>query len=340
MQIKHEYDFAILGGGVIGLAIANELIKFNPDLNIVVVEKENEVAEHASGRNSGVLHAGFYYSPDSLKAKLTLDGNRYLHEFCLSNNIPVLNTGKVVVTQNSDELSALDELLNRGISNGVRVEMISEEELKKIEPVAKTFKRALWSPNTSVANPSQVVQQMASNFINAGGKVLLNSIARISSDHELSINGSKVKANHVINATGLYADKVAKRFGFADGYTMLPFIGLYFYAPKYKDLLNSHIYPVPDPRNPFLGVHLTKTVSGDTKIGPTAIPIISREQYSAFGNLKFDEFAEILKTYPKFFFSKHHDVVSLLRTEIPKFSKGHLAKIFIERKAWDTSPAI
>jgi L-2-hydroxyglutarate oxidase len=319
-------DFLIIGAGVIGLAVANELLERNRNLKVTVIDKEQQVALHASGRNSGVLHAGFYYSPDSLKAKLTRDGNRLLKEFCTQNSIPFKTTGKVVVAKNGEELAALQTLLSRGIANGVEVEEIDEKQLEEIEPWAKTFQKAIWSPSTAVANPSEVVIKMAEKFVANGGTLQLETEVKSITNNSVSTNRGDFSYAHLINASGLYADKIAKQMGFASKYTMLPFIGLYFYAPSLKGKMRSHIYPVPDARNPFLGVHLTTTITGDVKVGPTAIPVVSREQYSPVSGFSFSEFIEIIGTYPSFIKSDHHDVWSLFKTEFPKLSRKHLVE--------------
>jgi len=165
-------DVAVIGGGVVGLALADAWLHRNPSDTVVVFEKEQHFAAHASGRNSGVIHAGFYYSPDSLKARLTRSGNQMLREFCHERGVPVRETGKVVVTQHESELQTLQELHLRGKTNGVPLELIDEAQLKELEPLARTFGQALWSPSTAVANPSTVVEALAKRVNERGGKVL------------------------------------------------------------------------------------------------------------------------------------------------------------------------
>ena len=319
-------DFLVVGAGVIGLAVANELLERNSRLKVTVIDKEKQVALHASGRNSGVIHAGFYYSPDSLKAQLTRDGNRLLKEFCDESSIRYRTTGKVVVARNQSELPALQNLLTRGIANGVAVEEINAQQLNEIEPWAKTYEKALWSPSTAVADPSEVVVKMAEKFQAKGGILQLETELESLGVGTAETNKGRFTFGHLINASGLYADKVAKQLGFASKFTMLPFIGLYFYAPNLQGKLKSHIYPVPDARNPFLGVHLTTTIKGEVKVGPTAIPVVSREQYSPISGFSFSEFLEIVSTYPSFIRSDHHDVMSLFKTEFPKLSRKYLVE--------------
>ena len=317
-------DFVVAGGGIVGLSIAREVRRRWTDATVVVLEKEEDSVRHGSGRNSGVLHAGFYYSPDSLKAKLTRDGNQLLKEFCIERDLPIRECGKVVVTTNERQLGALDELYRRGMANGVALELIDEHELASLEPMARTHQFALWSPNTAVADPSVVTQAMAGAALAEGvviryGQSVLSTVGR-----SVTTSNETITAGHIINAAGLYADKVAEKSGFADDFVMLPFIGLYAYAPALKGQLTRHVYPVPDPRNPFLGVHATVTVDGSVKIGPTAIPALSREAYRALRDIEIRELTEIFRTFPKFLLSPHHNVGSLLRTELPKYSRSWL----------------
>lgn len=317
-----QCDFLVVGAGVVGLSVSLELKLRYPESSVVVVDKEDKVAKHASTRNSGVLHAGFYYSPDSLKAKLTVDGNSKLYEFCKINDIPVVRCGKVVVAQSEEQVDDLEALLKRGLANGVDVRLVSESELTQIEPMAKTTKQALWSPNTGVSDPTKVALALERRALQSGVQILLETQVRSIRENEvLTHSGDSIRFRHLVNAAGLYSDKIAKMMGFGSMYSMIPFIGLYYYAPSLNGSLRSHIYPTPDPRNPFLGVHFTKTVNNDVKVGPTAIPLLSREQYEFFSGFSFSEFSELLGTYPKFLFSKQHDSWSLVRTELPKLSR-------------------
>ena len=320
-------DYLIIGGGVVGLAIAMELRKRSPKASIAVLEKESAVALHASGRNSGVLHAGFYYSPESLKAKLTRDGNERMRSFCIQNNLPLIETGKVVVAQRPEDVAALSELHRRGVANGVNVELVDANRLATLEPLAETIDLALWSPRTAVADPAAVGIALEDNLRRDGVEFFFNQeVSKIRPGSLTTKSGDRFEYGHLINAAGLYSDVMAKELGFGERYSMIPFIGLYFYAPELNGTLQRHIYPTPDPRNPFLGVHFTKTAHGDVKVGPTAIPILSREQYGFFEGLKANELLGILANYPRFIGSKHHDVWSLVKTELPKLSRKHLLR--------------
>ncbi|CAB4876010.1 unannotated protein [freshwater metagenome] len=320
-------DVAVIGGGVVGLALADAWLARNPGSSVVVLEKEDALAEHASGRNSGVLHAGFYYAPDSLKARLTRQGNALLREFCAERGVEVRETGKVVVTQSDDELPALRELYRRGEANGVHLEMVDEAQLRELEPLARTHGSALWSPTTAVASPAAVVEALAARVRDRGGEILLGSpVLAAGPGFIKTARDGRRSVGHIINAAGLHADTVAHWFGVGEEYRMLPFKGLYWYGSWEPGRLKRHVYPVPDPRNPFLGVHLTVTVDGRAKIGPTAIPALWREDYGGVGGFSIGETWDIARIYPSFLRSPHHDVPGLVRTEMPKYSRTHLVR--------------
>lgn len=320
-------DVAIVGGGIVGLALADAWLSHHPGTSVAVYDKEPRLAAHASGRNSGVLHAGFYYAPDSLKARLTRQGNLMLREFCVERGVAVRETGKVVVTRSNDELPALDELFRRGRANGVPLEMVDADALCELEPLAVTHERALWSPTTAVADPVAVVEALAQRVRDRGGLIHLGEAVVAAGPGWLRTSrANRVGVGHLINAAGLYADVVARWFDVGTEYRMLPFKGLYWYGSWAPGRLTRHVYPVPDPRNPFLGVHLTVTVDGRAKIGPTAIPALWREDYGGVRGLRPRESASILAAYPGFLRSDAHDAVGLIRTELPKYSRRHLVE--------------
>jgi len=319
-------DVTVIGGGVVGLALADAWLARFPDSTVLVLDKEDHLAAHASGRNSGVLHAGFYYAPDSLKAQLTRRGNEMLRAFCAEREVPIRETGKVVVTTSAEQLPALDTLYERGQANGVTLEMVDEAGLRELEPLARTVERALWSPNTAVAAPAGVVHALADRVRERGGQIALGTQVTGAGPGWVMTQNGRITTGHVINAAGLYADTVAHWFGVGTDYRMLPFKGLYWYGSWTPGRLQRHVYPVPDPRNPFLGVHLTVTVDGRVKVGPTAIPALWREDYGGVQGLRGSELWDIARTYPRFLRSDHHDVPGLIRSEMPKYSRSYLVK--------------
>ena len=287
-------DFLVVGAGVIGISVARELVSRYPDAKIIVIDKELSEAEHASGRNSGVLHAGFYYTEDSLKAKFTRDGNLALTEYCDQNNLPIRKCGKLVVAKTEHEVTVLDTLMERAVKNNVKLEKITEEDAREIEPKVKTKGFALYSPTTSSVDPKSVVKQMKRDAIASGVEFHFGVSYIRQKLGRVETNNGFFSVQYLVNCAGLYADKIAQDYGFSENYYVLPFKGLYLYANHSKSSLSTHIYPVPNLDNPFLGVHFTASVDGAIKVGPTAIPAFWREQYNGFDNFTFSEFGELV----------------------------------------------
>lgn len=317
-------DFLVIGGGIVGISIARELRRRFGHKQVMVLEKEARCGQHASGRNSGVLHAGFYYYPDSLKAKFTRDGNRRLTEYCERKGLRINKCGKLVVTKNEDELTSLDELFRRGQTNGVPLTMLTEAEAKAIEPRVKTYQRALFSPTTASVDPQEVATSIVEDAIEEGVRVVTGSQYLGRAGVRIKATHAEISAGYVVNAAGLYADKVAQDFGFSQNYRILPFKGLYLYSDEPPGAVKVHIYPVPDLRNPFLGVHYTLTVDGKIKIGPTAIPAFWREQYSGFDNFRWDELGEIVVRQAGLLAFSNFDFKSLAVNELRKYSKTRM----------------
>jgi L-2-hydroxyglutarate oxidase LhgO len=320
-------DFLVIGGGVIGLSIARELRRRRPDARVLLIEKEPSCGSHASGRNSGVLHAGFYYSPDSLKAKFTRLGNEQLTAYCDEKRIPINKCGKLVVAKDAADLSSLDELFRRGQINGITLHALTETEAKTLEPRVKTFQRALFSPRTSTVNPLHVVNAMQHDALREGIQIQCDT-AYQGRDHEnVRTNRNSIAAGYVVNAAGLYADKIALDYGFSEKYRILPFKGLYLYSDEPPGSIRTNIYPVPDLRNPFLGVHFTITADGKAKIGPTAIPAFWRENYEGLGNFSFRELIEVASRGLGLLTGAGFDFRRLAMEEIAKYSRSKMVSL-------------
>jgi len=317
-------DFLVIGGGVIGLNIARGLRSTFSGASVHLVEKEVDCGLHASGRNSGVLHAGFYYSPDSLKAKFTWRGNRLLTGYCEGKKIPLNKCGKLVVARDRADHTGLDELLRRGRANGIPLEEISEKEAKSIEPRVKTCERALFSSATSTVDPSLVMQAMKRDAVDEG--VQLHCGVRylsLSKGRVLTTEGTH-DVGYVVNAAGLYADRIARDYGFSEHYRILPFKGLYLYSSEPPGSIRTNIYPVPDLKNPFLGVHFTVAASGKAKIGPTAIPGLWREHYGGMTNFRLNEFLEVAMRGVSLLANSNFDFKTLAVHEMAKYSKSKM----------------
>jgi L-2-hydroxyglutarate oxidase LhgO len=284
MKLPDKTDNLIVGAGIIGLTLARELLAIGAD-DIVLIEKETELGLHASGRNSGVLHAGIYYAPDSMKAQMCLRGNFLMRAFCNENGLDILERGKVIVTRKESELEALDELYRRATANGAKVEYIDEKQLSEIEPNAKTTVRALYSHYTAQVDPKAVLGQIQSELIGSGKvKIMYNCrLNGISGSHTALTSRGSIGFRRMINAAGAHCDKVARHFGHGKNYRLIPFKGIYRKLKQNAPYtVNGNIYPVPDIRNPFLGVHFTRSIHGDVYLGPTAIPAFGRENYGIF----------------------------------------------------------
>jgi len=319
------YDYLIIGGGIIGLNIAKNLKERDSTCKVVLIDKEPALAMHSSGRNSGVLHAGFYYSADSLKAKFTKDGNKELHEFCEKRGLHVNKCAKVVVATNEEELKGLEELKKRGEVNGVELSWMNEDELKEKYPNIKTYKKALFSPTTSTVNPKELTLEFGKVIEEMGVTILTNTAykKRINDTEVLTSQGS-IKCKKVINCAGLYADKIAQEYGFAKNYVIIPFKGIYLKDKYNLSHLETNVYPVPNLANPFLGVHYTLTEKNEAKIGPTAIPAFWRENYKGFDNFKLSEMIQILFYEAKLFLTNAFGFRALAFTEVKKYIKSHL----------------
>ena len=328
MSLK-SYNYLIIGGGIIGLTIARELSVQYPKSSIAVLEKEADISLHSSGRNSGVLHAGFYYTADSLKAKFTVAGNRAMKKYCKENDLKLNECGKVVVVKNNAELKGMDILYKRGIKNGVDLTIIDEQALKDIEPNAKTFEKALYSPTTATVDPVEISQCLKKELMEKGISFRLNEgyLKKGRGNTIVTTKGSAVRADKIINCAGLYADKVAQDYGFSKAYTILPFKGIYL---KYSDFdfpIKTNIYPVPNMQNPFLGVHYTVTVDNHIKIGPTAIPAFWRENYSGLDNFALNEFINISMIEAGLLLKNNFNFRSLAFEEIKKYWKPYYRKL-------------
>jgi (S)-2-hydroxyglutarate dehydrogenase len=320
-------DFLVIGGGVIGLSIARELRRRQPTARVVLIEKEPSCGAHGSGRNSGVLHAGFYYTPDSLKAKFTRLGNERLTAYCEEKRIPLNRCGKLVVAKDAADLPSLDELLRRGRANRIELEEVTEAEAKKIEPRVKTRERALFSPRTSTVNPLLVVEAMQADAQREGVDVRVGSAYLRRNARGVQTSRGRIEARYVVNAAGLYADKIALDYGFSERYRILPFKGLYLYSDEPAGAFRTNIYPVPDLRNPFLGVHFTITADGKAKIGPTAIPALWRENYAGLTNFKITEFLEVVGRGFDLLAKAQFDYRRLAADEIAKHSRKKMVSL-------------
>jgi L-2-hydroxyglutarate oxidase len=307
-----NYDVTVIGGGIVGIATAMQISKKYPRYKVGVVEKEEAMAQHQTGHNSGVIHSGIYYAPGSLKAQNCVTGVQKLLQFCDENEIKYDLVGKVIVATSEAELPRLDELHRRGVANQVPgLEMIDRDRLLEIEPHTAGI-RGLYSPKTGIIDYTEVTRAYARLFTNNGGEITLG--AKVESIHQgsdhmhLATTKGDVETKYLINCAGLYSDAVARMMGLSLGLRIVPFRGeYYFLRPESHHLVKGLIYPVPDPEFPFLGVHFTRTIHGGVEAGPNAVLALAQEGYTktAFdpkelaGTLTYNGFWTMARKYWK-----------------------------------------
>ena len=281
----------ICGAGIVGLTVARDLVAAGFD-DILIIDKEPEAGKHASGRNSGVLHAGIYYAPGTLRAKSCLEGNFRMKQYCEERGLPLLKTGKVIVARDESELPTLRELYTRASQNGAKVDLIDDKQLAEIEPNAKSAGQALFSHYTAVVEPKAILQSIQAELLETG-KVRILFGARFTGlgqreGKRLNVltTAGPISCAFFLNASGAYGDVVAHAFGLGKNYQLIPFKGIYKKVKAEKaHMIRGSIYPVPNIKNPFLGVHFTRGAHGDVYLGPTAIPAFGRENYGILSGL-------------------------------------------------------
>lgn len=288
-----NFDVLLVGGGMVGMCLAHQLLERGMSHSIAVLDKEPELGRHSSGRNTGVLHAGLYYKPGSLKAKVCVSGARRLRAWVIDHGLPLHSCGKVIVPPRHELDSQLDLLAERGTANGATVEFWDEQQLRELIPEARSASgRALWSPNTAVVKSIKVVKRLQEELVERGISFLMGNPGWSVEPqlHQVQLaDGEKISYGHLINCAGLQADRVAHSFGVGGEYTLLPFKGLYWQLKQDCPIqIRSNLYPVPDLNVPFLGVHFTPSADPNplVSIGPTATPAWGRENYRGIDALE------------------------------------------------------
>jgi L-2-hydroxyglutarate oxidase len=296
------YDIALIGGGIVGVATARQLKQRYPDASILLLEKEPRLARHQTGHNSGVVHAGVYYTPGSLKAEFCQRGAVQTMNFCREYALPYEQCGKLLVATDGIEYERMKELQQRCIQNKIYVERLSETELRKREPNIKGL-AALLVPATGITDFTKITFKMAEHFTRSGGSIRLDatvkSLEETADGVHIHLKNDAITAKYLVVCGGLMADRLAKMMHLDIDFRIVPFRGEYYRLPtKYDKIVTHLIYPIPDPDLPFLGVHLTRMIDGSVTVGPNAVVGWKREGYASF-NLNLKDSWEMI-TFPGF----------------------------------------
>ncbi|XP_037043466.1 L-2-hydroxyglutarate dehydrogenase, mitochondrial-like [Bradysia coprophila] len=339
------YDLVVVGGGIVGVATARELKERHLKWKIAIVEKETKLAVHQSGHNSGVIHAGIYYKPGSLKAKLCVEGMKLMYEYLDTKNIPYKRCGKLIVATDETEVEQLNELHSRGLENKVPdLVLVGREEIGKIAPGCRAVK-AIWSPHTGIVDYKLVTESYAEDFTKAGGEIHLKfELNRISekeagaSDYPIKliaknaeISDKEIHAKYVLTCGGLYSDKLAEMTGCPAAPRIIPFRGEYLLlSPEKSSTIQTNIYPVPNSKFTFLGVHFTPRMDGSVWVGPNSVLALRREGYS-WSEISFKELFEYVR-YPGFlrFASKYwlFGLKEMFRSSRISFQLDHIQRFY------------
>ena len=293
-----KYDFVIVGGGIVGLATGLRILEARPGVKLLLLEKEDSLGRHQTGHNSGVLHAGLYYKPGSLKAKLAVEGLRQMVSFCQTHKVSYEQCGKIVVATEPSELPRLEKLMERGVANGLKgLRKISADEIREIEPHAAGL-AAMHVPEEGIIDYARVVEAMAKEIRTLGGDIRtgervqrMKGLGRI---WRIETSNETYQTTQVVACAGLHSDRVVSQSGMKPPAKIMPFRGEYYMIRKERQsLVRNLIYPVPDPQFPFLGVHFTRMVKGGVEAGPNAVLAMAREGYT-WGDINIRDLAESL----------------------------------------------
>ena len=330
MKTELMFDYVVLGGGIVGVSTALSLITKHPDKRILLVEKEESFAQHQTGHNSGVIHAGVYYEPGSLKAKFCREGLKETIKFCLLHKIPYQQCGKLLVATNDTELKRMKELYERCKSNDIEVEILNEKTLNEIEPNISGI-GALLVKSTGIVNYKLITEKMSEQFESLGGMFLLNTkIINLKEDEDkiqIITSNEIFSSRYLVCCAGLMADRIAKLLKIKINFQIVPFRGEYFKLPeKHNNLVKHLIYPIPDPTLPFLGVHLTKMIDGSITVGPNAVLGFKREGYSKFNFSLKDSFQLLsFKGFHKVLMKNFKSGLYEMKNSI--FKRGYLKEV-------------
>ncbi len=324
------YDFVVIGGGIVGASTALSLVTMYPEKRTILIEKEKSFASHQTGHNSGVIHAGVYYQPGSLKAKFCREGLEETINFCDLHNIPYENCGKLLVATSEVELARMDVLFERCKQNNIEVELIDQEQLRKIEPNINGI-GAILVKSTSIVNYQSVTKKMIEQYEALGGEYLLDTevvnLTENSDAIEIITNNETLKSRYLISCAGLMADRIAKMLNLEINFRIVPFRGEYYkLSEKHNTLVKHLIYPIPDPELPFLGIHLTKMIDGSVTVGPNAVLGFKREGYGKI-NLSPRDTLEMLSFKGFYKVIRNHFKSGITEMLNSKYKRGYLKQV-------------
>jgi len=322
--MSYQADFIIVGAGIVGLSLAREVHRRHPKAKIIVLEKEPGTGRHASGRNSGVLHSGIFYSSDSIKAHVCKEGAKELRAFCEERKLPLYGGGKVILPMSTSDGGRMTELFNRGKTHGINVERIESKQLHQLEPFAQSMTgEALYLPNVAVIVPSTILDQLTKELIDEGVEIHFNHrVDRINpSQRTLEANQQSFTFGTLLNAAGLHAEEISKACGVGKDYTILPFKGYYYQLKSSRVQINRLIYALPDPEIPFLGIHTAKKPNGDVFFGPTVVPVFGRENYKGLEDIHATSALEIASMLIRLYLKNNQHFRKLVHREGLRFLK-------------------
>jgi len=323
MLNQFKFDFVIVGAGIVGLTVAHELLKRYPKSSIAIIEKENQLGLHASGRNSGVMHCGIYYGKDTVKARTCSLGAKRMIEFAKEENIAVSQCGKIILATREEQLPTINKLLQNAKENQIEAEKIDSQQLRSIEPYAAPGVAAIYCPSTAVIDNLAILERLMEKLKQQSVSFLLNcAFIKPTGKNQIQTSQGSFEYGQLVNCAGAYADVVAKAFGLAQDYALIPFKGIYWKLSQESNyLVNANIYPVPDVSLPFLGVHFTRGIKGDVYIGPTAIPAFGRENYGKLTGIQLSEMCHILTQLGKMYVYNENNFRMLAHMELGKYQK-------------------
>ncbi len=338
-------DYLIVGAGIVGLTIALELKKRQPAASIVIIDKEAKAGVHASGRNSGVMHSGIYYDSHTLKAKVCATGAARMRAFAIKHDIAYNPCGKVIIATSEQDLPGIERLLANAAANGIRAEKLDEQGVKELEPHATPYKVGINSPDTFIIDGKAVVYKLQQLLRERGVVFAYGSgVQKIDPQTRMATTASDTyHYGYLFNCAGANADRIARYFGLCADYTLVPFKGMYYQLrPERAHLVRGNIYPVPDLNMPFLGIHLTRVISGDVYVGPTAIPVFGRENYHGLQGIKLGEAMEIIRMMTAMYYTNQRNFRKLVHIEMMRYFKSSFVasarKLMAELTADDLIP--